>query len=396
MLETVRNLAARGIMALDGAVRGRPSAGLEHLAEIRQFLILHYAEALGVAVHASVLVEALRKAVPDASIVVASSGLALEVVRHDPYADRTIATPPPQERLLAAARTIRREWRPAGSSARCIVTGTGSVKSSIAVLSLLAGKAVRVGHTLVPLLYHRPVDNDPRRSVLDNNLRVLEELGYPYRHYEPRVFFSEEDLAAARDLLFPNAPGESRPTAIFVTQASGYQPKSWPSERFAAVADHLFRRLGARVVFVGASDQADGIEKIRSLMKGESVSLAGRTSVAVLAALLCLADIAVTLDTGTMHIGRAATLPMVVIAPAWDPGINWLPFGHDQIEVLKGDDIPVAPVGYMMEEITVEQVERSLERLLEKYPPLLAARQTRTELCLSRTGQCGRKPVGQQ
>lgn len=360
-------------------------AGVEQLTEIREFLILHYAEALGSAVHAATLIEALRKAVPDASIAVASSGLALEVVRHNPYAERVIATPPPQEGLLAAARTIRREWRPVRKSPRCIITGIGSVKWRITLLSMLAGKALRVGHTLLPPLYHRAAEVDPSRSMLENNLRVLELLGYPYRHYEPRMFFSEDDLAAARALLSRGGLDGGRMVAMFITQPSGTQPTGWRDERFAAVADHMVRRMGARIVFTGTSGQADAIERIRSRMTGESVSLAGMTSVPVLAALLCLSDVAVTLDTGAMHLGRAVGLPMAVIAPAWQRAIEWLPLGHDRIEILRGPDIPAPPPDYAMDEVGIERVEQALDRLMASYPPLAKSRQARLGPCLGRT-----------
>ena len=78
------------------------------------------------------------------------------------------------------------------------------------------------------------------------------------------------------------------------------------------------------MVYVGTSADVAAIEAIRQAAGGVGASIAGRTSVTELAAVLAMSDAMVTLDTGTMHIGRAVKTPMAVLGPSWQRPIEWM------------------------------------------------------------------------
>jgi hypothetical protein len=69
-----------------------------------------------------------------------------------------------------------------------------------------------------------------------------------------------------------------------------------------------------------------------------------------------------------MHIGRAVGLPMTIIAPAWSPPIEWLPLGIDRFRILKNADMTSAPADYIIDEVSVEEVQLALEELIARYP----------------------------
>lgn len=340
------------------------SASDTPLDDIGTFVILQHATALGTAIHSTPLIPALRSVVPNAHITVAASGFGLEVFRNNPGVDSLIEMPSPVRNSLAN-RALAHHL-PSGAFAT--LTPTGNERTSIALAARFAGAGNLCGFTLAPEIYRRPLTYDPALSQIANNLRLVEALGHaPATKTEPQIFFREEDQMQALALLHGYDP--RRPLVAFVTQTSVTQRKSWRTERFLAAADFLIERYGAQIVFVGSEGERTAIESIRCRVQGNTWNVAGQTSISQLAAVLSLCDLGLTLDTGTMHVGRAVGLPMVIVAPAWSPPVEWLPLGDPRFTILKNLDLPAAPPNYVIDEVSVDEVTAALTDLLTRYPP---------------------------
>ena len=156
-----------------------------------------------------------------------------------------------------------------------------------------------------------------------------------------------------------------RPLAVLVTQTSVTQRKSWRAERFVAVAQALREQYGMNLLLVGAGSERETVAGLAQQIGAQAQSVAGETSLPQLAALLSLCRVGVTLDTGTMHIGRAVGLPMVIIAPAWSPPLEWLPLGDPHFIILKNLELATAPADYIIDEVSVEEVLAGLKQLLD-------------------------------
>jgi ADP-heptose:LPS heptosyltransferase len=102
-----------------------------------------------------------------------------------------------------------------------------------------------------------------------------------------------------------------------------------------------------------------------------------------LAALLAMSDAMVTLDTGTMHVGRAVKTPMVVLGPSWQKPIEWMPLGVKNVRILRGEDRDTVPEGYRLDEISAESVIEALDDLMRVYPGSAEARERRVGESLS-------------
>jgi heptosyltransferase-2 len=100
--------------------------------------------------------------------------------------------------------------------------------------------------------------------------------------------------------------------------------KRWPVEHYGAVAA-AFVDAGAEVLVLGsAKERALGDEVVAAAGAGPGVrNLCGRTSLADVIDLLSLADVAVSNDSGLMHVAAAAGTPTVAIygssSPAFTP-----------------------------------------------------------------------------
>lgn len=347
---------------------GRGFSDETPLADIKDFLLLQHPMALGTAVHATPLIPALREAVPGCRIAVAASGFGLNVFRNHPGVDWLIETPDPLRDWWGAVRVLRRE-NPFRGGRFAVITTRGSDRTKVCLQSLFLGASARVGFTEVPQLYRASVDYDPAKSMIANNLSILRALGHPSRHFEPQMFFSTADMEYARGILAESGAKVGQMTVVFVTQTSLTQRKSWRSERFQAVAKFLIDRYDAHILFVGTESEREAIEGVRQGLPDGTSNLAGRTSLAQMTASLSLCDVGLTLDTGTMHIGRTVQLPMVIVAPAWSPPVQWLPLGDPRYRILMGGELKTCPPEYVIDEISVDQVTGALQELIEAFPP---------------------------
>jgi ADP-heptose:LPS heptosyltransferase len=372
-------MLARALLAIEEALRRKTKEiGPE---KVSQVLVLEYMLPLGTCVHLTPFFEALKLCRPDVAITVATRGLGLQVLRHSPYIDRLIDTPDPLIDLKGAVLFLRRYLRRVKLEPDCVLTGASDRRTRIALLGLFAASGWRGGYTLRPALYRRPLKYDWDASLISNNLRLAGLLGSESDRIEPRVFFSRENADTARALLREVNP-EERPLVAMVTQNSGGQATGWHTERFVRVIRHA-AEFGCAVMYMGTSGDAAAVEMIRNAVGGIGVSVAGRTSVTELAAVLAMSDAMVTLDTGTMHVGRAVKTPMVVLGPSWQRPIEWLPLEVENVRILRGVDRDSAPEGYRLDEISAESVIEALNDLLRTYPASADARKNRLEQSLS-------------
>jgi ADP-heptose:LPS heptosyltransferase len=370
------NLSAEVLMASEHLLRGRRVTPRPE--DANSVLILEYMLPLGCCVHLTPIYEAIKQARPSATITVATRGLGAALLRHNPFIDHIIQTPDPLTNLRGAARSLAHSLASRNLRPDCCFTGASDQRTRIALLGLLTGTGWRGGFTLPSRLYHRPLQYQHDRSLIDNNLQLLSLLGLPQRHVEPRVFFSAADVTLAKSLTRSANP-EGKPLLVMVTQNSGGQSTGWHIDRFAEVVRHAHDVLGCAVVYAGTASDFSAIEQIRRAAGEVGTSLAGQTSVTELAALLALGDAAVSLDTGTMHVGRAVGTPMVVIGPSWQLPIEWLPLGQPHVRILRGPDRTDIPKGYRLDEIHAANVIAALEDLLTVYPPNPASRANRLD-----------------
>jgi hypothetical protein len=139
------------------------------LADITNFLLLQYPQALGTSIHATPLIAAIHAAIPGARVSAAASGFALDILRNNPGLERVVATPSPLRELLPAANAIRRA-NVFGRERFAVLLTTGNERSRVILSALLAGSPTRAGFTLVPELAAAHLTFDPRLSQIANNL----------------------------------------------------------------------------------------------------------------------------------------------------------------------------------------------------------------------------------
>jgi ADP-heptose:LPS heptosyltransferase len=157
-------------------------------------------------------------------------------------------------------------------------------------------------------------------------------------------------LRLARHLGAPGSPGLEFPLAeadwaewsrlrlanyVCIHPGSQLPSRRWPAERFAAVGDWLAAR-GWKVVLTGSAGEAELAGQVLDSMRADAVSLAGRTSLGGLGALIARAQLVVSNDTSVSHIAAATRTPSVVIACGSDTR-RWAPLERRLHSVLWHD-----------------------------------------------------------
>ncbi len=94
--------------------------------------------------------------------------------------------------------------------------------------------------------------------------------------------------------------------------------KRWLPERFAAAADLVARRLGAKVAIIGGAAERGVGEAIAGALAAPSRVLAGETTLAALVGVLARLRLLLTNDSGPMHLAAALGTPLVAVFGSTD------------------------------------------------------------------------------
>lgn len=340
-----------------------------------RFLLLQYEIPLGTAAIGTALPAAIKARRPDAWITVAAAGLPANVLKSSPYVDELIVTPHPLKAFPAALRFfLMRVW-PRRRQFDYVLADSGNQRSKTSLLAIASGVRRRVGFAVRPRLFHTGLTIDPALSNIDNSLKVLDAVGLPGPAQGPAIHFSPADLGKAEALIAEGGVGRG-PVIAMVTQTSKGHPNAWFDDRWIDLSRRLIDALNARLIFIGAKADQPAIDAIRQGVKAPTLSVAGRTDIPELAALMSQCDLVVSIDTGGLHVARGVNAPTVVLGHSATPKHQWLPLDQPLFRILLHDHVPCAlcrkpscATRECMQESTVDMVEQAIADQLAAYPP---------------------------
>ena len=87
--------------------------------------------------------------------------------------------------------------------------------------------------------------------------------------------------------------------------------RRYPAEQFAGVAQELAQSDSLQLVFTGSTSERDLVDSIRSTAGERTWSLVGETTLEELAALLSLAPLLISNNTGPVHLAAAVGTSVV-------------------------------------------------------------------------------------
>ncbi len=278
---------------------------------------------LGDCVLTTPAVELLRRSRPDLKIGVVVEERFAAVFEKHPAVDALLA---PVARAVSA-------WRP--ELALNLHGGTRSM-----ALTLRSGARFRAGfaHHRYSYIYNVKIPTAQEILGVSRRVHTAEHLAAAMFHLG--VPHSEIPRAS----LFAEGPWDAKPYAVLHPFAS--QPdKTWPAQRFVAVARHLRERAQLDPVFIaGPAEDTAAFREFR---------IVAGAPLAQVKSLIAGASAFVGNDSGPAHMAAAFGVPAVVL------------FGNSDVEIWgpwKAQAEALAPGG-AIEAIEVDDVLRALERL---------------------------------
>lgn len=105
---------------------------------------------------------------------------------------------------------------------------------------------------------------------------------------------------------------------VAIAPCSRWRTKDWPMEHFAEVGRILREEAGASLYLVGGPGDREICDHVAGDLPGV-INLCGRTTFPQMGGLLHAMDLAITVDTGPMHVAAAAGIPVLALFGATDP-----------------------------------------------------------------------------
>jgi len=311
----------------------------------------------------------LREGFPKARLAMLVNAGTEEVVQGHPAVDEVLVLE--RESLLRQWRFVR-ELRDRRFD--LVVDLTDGDRS--AVLAWLSGASIRLGYNSEGRwrgrLYTEIIDADRfGMHTVDYHLAVTEALGLTGPPPAPILTVAPEARHAADRLLQEAGIERARPL-VCLHPGARWWFKSWPSERFAALADRIQTETAAQALFLGGEQDREVGSRIAARMTTPHRTLIGRTGLKELAAVLERAVLMVSNDNGPMHMAAALGVPVVGLFGPSDSAI-WGPWGEGHHVFYKGLDCracfhPDCFRGEQncMRQITLDEVWGSVKEVLSR------------------------------
>jgi heptosyltransferase-1 len=336
----------------------------------RPRLLLVKLSSFGDVLHTLPTLEALRAAYPRALITWLVEAAYAPLLAGHPALDEVWVAPrlrPGQLfRGANAARLMTLLQQLRTQSFDLVVDVQGLLKSAVWVA--LAKSPRKVGYDRTRELSYLALTErvppfDPEAHAVRRYLNLAHYLGAPPALPRFRLGLDAKADSAA---LLPAAA--DRPLAVLHPGAR-WASKLWPASSWACLAEWLHGR-GLQVAITGSAADQKLAATIIGPSRAPLVNLAGSTSLAQLAAILRTTRLAVTTDTGAMHLAAALGTPVVAL---FGPTAPWRtgPFGAGHEVVRLGLECSPCfrrrcPEPRCLHELSPELVEAACEKILSQ------------------------------
>lgn len=264
---------------------------------------------LGDVIFSTPLIRALRRRFPDAFIAYSTAGRSADVLKGNPYLDAVVRY---DERLFFPGVAANWAFAAKLKSLRFDTALFLHRSATRAFFASLGGIRRRVGAATGKnrIFLTETFEPRPGGHRIDRYLRLLEPMNAPADGREVDYFVDDDDRAALRAVLRGLPIDGARRYAV-IHPGGNWGLKRWPAEAFASVGAYLIGR-GFNVAVCGAGNEVELADSIIArLDRTRAVSLAGKTSLRILGALIEKARVLVSNDSGPIHLAAGLGTPIL-------------------------------------------------------------------------------------
>lgn len=308
------------VIALARLFFGRPAA--RALGRIERVLVIRTDERVGNVLLTVPLLRALRRGLPEAEIVFLHAASKRALVEGSPFVDRL----EPFEkrdffkrpwRFFAMLRRLRKE--------RFDVAIEAGHYHAFSLTAALLGRYIRprvlVGHERGMARWFFDHSLPPPPGEVQDvavKLSLLAPLGIPPAGLELETPLASDHVERSRMREGLQKEGVDPDRLLVINPGARMAVRRWKPARYGELARRLAEAHGLDPIILWGPGEEDLAREVLS-HAGERARLAPPTDLRQLAALLSLARLFVTNDTGPMHLGVACAVPTVALFLATDP-----------------------------------------------------------------------------
>ena len=170
-----------------------------------------------------------------------------------------------------------------------------------------------------------PSNKDKAIPNVCNYLRYIDidaDIAQVKQQFSPHLNVDQDNQ---QKVLRQHDIATSDPLVACMVGAEYGPSKQWPAQHFAALID-LLRGQGLQVCLLGSTKDQAISKEIEGLVSAPIINLCGQTSLTDVIDVLAACRVAVTNDSGLMHIAAAVDVPVVAMygatTPAYTPPLH--------------------------------------------------------------------------
>lgn len=300
--------------------------------EIKDILVIRTAY-IGDVIMTLPLLKPLKKRFKRARIAFLTGTKAAEVLVNNPYVDEIITYDPfwfyPSKKgeYPGFIRELRKR------RFDLVIEARGDIREiTLLAWPLKARYRVSYGVGGGGFLLTHAVPHEKVNHRVDYHLGIARFLGCDASAAEWGIYLTEDEQKKVKELLSREGADLNRPI-VGIHPGSRKELKCWSPGGYAKIGDYLTEQ-GYTVLLTGAPDEVQLVDKVKSLMKGKAIFLAGKTTLRELAGVIGRCSLFVCNDSSPMHIAAAMKTPTVAIfGPS--KSIDTGPYGKGHIVVEK-------------------------------------------------------------
>lgn len=245
-----------------------------------------------------------------------------------------------------------------------------------AVLLMLAGVRERIGFRRGRSFFLTKPLPEPSRPLhqVDFFFDLMHKAGFELPEKKVyQFYFKEEDSRQADEILKVHGLEKGARFICFHLGAN-WEPKRWPANHFASLAEKIHAKWQFPIVVTGSSQDSPLFDSLKQcLSKAKIISLVGKTPLRAAACIYQRALCLVTGDSGPMHIASGVGASVVALFGPTDPDLTG-PRGTGDNIVLQfvppGYSVPFYgsefPEEGWLSQIMPEQVFEAVEKIVPR------------------------------
>jgi heptosyltransferase II len=217
-----------------------------------------------------------------------------------------------------------------------------------AIMAYFIGKfSIGYSHGVRAKLFNKTTKYNDKQHVVQTHLDLVRVLGADIKANNLiKLKYSKQDKDNANTVT-KNLGIKSNDYIVGLGTGAAESARSrmWPKDRFAKLADELYKNKKAKIIFFGTDSEKTYINDIIKSIKNPTITVynvAGKLSLKQAFAAIEMCQLFISNDTGTMHIAAAQGVKTIGL---FGPNLpeRWGPYGPGNISIYKGKICKFSP-----------------------------------------------------